>query len=181
MGTSTIDNIKKWIIGTNALRIVTEAKCPVITLKSAPDSSPIKRIILPMDLTKEGREKVVKAVKWAKLFNAEIHVISAYSMNDESIFFRLHSQQNQVVKFIEEHNVSCVAHLLKVNDTVDGILDYVLENQIDLMVITTHEQLEIVNSFLGSFAKSMMRGAKIPIISMVPTIKHNLIFKMPGT
>jgi nucleotide-binding universal stress UspA family protein len=181
MGTSTIDNIKKWIIGTNALRIVTEAKCPVITLKEAPSKDAIRKIILPMDFSKESREKVVKAVHWAKLFGAEIHVISAYSTNDDSIFTRLQNQQKQVVKFIEDHQVPFVAHLIKVNDTVDGILDYVAKNQGDIMVITTHQQLEIVNSFLGSFAKSMMRGANIPIISMVPTIKHNLIFKMPAT
>ncbi len=181
MGTSTLDNIKKWIIGTNALRIVTEAKCPVITLKQAPSIDAIKRIILPMDLSKESREKAVKAVQWAKMFGAEIHVISAYSTNDEGVFSKLQNQQKQVVKFIEDHQVRCISHLLKVNDTVDGILDYVVKNQCDIMVITTHQQLEIVNSFLGSFAKSMMRGANIPIFSLVPTIKHNLIFKMPAT
>jgi nucleotide-binding universal stress UspA family protein len=41
MGTSRADNIKKHIIGTNALRIVSEAKCPVITTKSA-----LKELIL---------------------------------------------------------------------------------------------------------------------------------------
>lgn len=181
MGTSTIDNIKKWIIGTNALRIVTEAKCPVITLKQSPDSLPIKRIVLPMDISKESREKVAHAVHVAKLFNAELHVISAYSTNDNSIFIRLQNQQKQVVQFIEKHDVPCIAHLLKVTDLVDGVLDYVEQNKIDLMIITTHQQLEIVNSFLGSFAKSMMRGAHIPILSLVPKIKHHLVFKMPAT
>src|SRR3989339_560649 len=181
MGTSTIDNIKKWIIGTNALRIVTEAKCPVITIKQAPSEAKLKRIVLPMDISKESREKVVQAVHLAKILNAELHVISAYSTNDESIFSRLQNQQKQVVKFIEDHQLVCVAHLLKVNDLVDGVLDYVNKNEIDLMVITTHQQLEIVNSFLGSFAKSMMRGAKVPILSMVPKIKHHLVFKTPAT
>jgi nucleotide-binding universal stress UspA family protein len=181
MGTSTIDNIKKWIIGTNALRVVTEANCPVITLKDSPVDRPIKRIILPMDLTKEGREKVVSAVPWAKALGAEIHVISAYIMNDDSIFARLHNQQEQVVKFIEEHEVPCVAKILKVNDHIDGVLDYIEQNQGDIVVITTHQQLEIVNSFLGSFAKSMIRLSKVPVISIVPKIKHNLVFKMPAT
>lgn len=181
MGTSTIDNIKKWIIGTNALRVVTEASCPVITLKSAPVDAPIKRIILPMDLTKEGREKVVSAVHWAKSLGAEIHVISAYTLNDDSIFARLHNQQEQVVKFIEEHGVPCTAKILKVHDRVDGVLDYIEEKQGDVVVITTHQQLEIVNSFLGSFAKSMIRLSKVPVISIVPKIKHYLVFKMPAT
>ncbi|PKP09794.1 MAG: hypothetical protein CVU09_09180 [Bacteroidetes bacterium HGW-Bacteroidetes-4] len=181
MGTSTIDNIKKWIIGTNALRVVTEANCPVITLKEAPTEDKIERIILPMDITKEGREKVVSAVHWAKALNAEIHVVSAYTLDDDSIFARLQTQQKQVVNFIEERGVKCVSKLFKVDDRVDAILDYIENNKGDLVVITTHEQLEIVKFFMGSFAKSIMRGSKVPVISMVPKIKHHLVFKMPAT
>ncbi|MGE4287727.1 MAG: universal stress protein [Salinivirgaceae bacterium] len=181
MGTSTIDNIKKWIIGTNALRVVTEANCPVITLKEAPTDDKIERIILPMDITKEGREKVVNAVHWAKALNAEIHVVSAYTLNDDSIFTRLQTQQKQVVNFIEERGVKCVSKLFKVDDRVDALLEYIENNKGDLVVITTHEQLEIVKFFMGSFAKSIMRGSKVPVISMVPKIKHHLVFKMPAT
>jgi nucleotide-binding universal stress UspA family protein len=181
MGTSTIDNIKKWIIGTNALRVVTEANCPVITLKEAPTDDKIERIILPMDITKEGREKVVSAVHWAKALNAEIHVVSAYTLDDDSIFARLQTQQKQVVNFIEERGVKCVSKLFKVDDRVDALLEYIENNKGDLVVITTHEQLEIVKFFMGSFAKSIMRGSKVPVISMVPKIKHHLVFKMPAT
>ncbi|MGD9994170.1 MAG: universal stress protein [Salinivirgaceae bacterium] len=181
MGTSTIDNIKKWIIGTNALRVVTEANCPVITLKEAPTNDKIERIILPMDITKEGREKVVSAVHWAKALNAEIHVVSAYTLDDDSIFARLQTQQKQVVNFIEERGVKCVSKLFKVDDRVDALLEYIENNKGDLVVITTHEQLEIVKFFMGSFAKSIMRGSKVPVISMVPKIKHHLVFKMPAT
>lgn len=181
MGTSTIDNIKKWIIGTNALRVVTEANCPVITLKEAPTDDKIERIILPLDITKEGREKVVSTVHWAKALSAEIHIVSAYTLDDDSIFARLQAQQKQVVKFIEERGVKCVSKLFKVDDRVDALLEYIENNKGDLVVITTHEQLEIVKFFMGSFAKSIMRGSKVPVISMVPKIKHNLVFKMPAT
>lgn len=181
MGTSTIDNIKKWIIGTNALRVVTEANCPVITLKESPADDKIERIILPMDITKEGREKVVSAVHWAKALNAEIHIVSAYTLDDDSIFARLHTQQKQVVNFIEERGVKCVSKLFKVDDRVDALLEYIENNKGDLVVITTHEQLEIVKFFMGSLAKSIMRGSKVPVISMVPKIKHHLVFKMPAT
>jgi len=181
MGTSTVDNIKKWIIGTNALRIVTEAKCPVITLKSAPKADDINRIILPLDITKETREKTVDAVAMALKFNAKIHVISAQTFTDESIHKRLVDQLNQVMTFIKSHNIECTGEILKVDDRVDGVLEYIDQKKGDLIVITTHQQLELIHSFLGSFAKSIIRSAEIPVMSIVPKIKHYVVFKMPAT
>lgn len=181
MGTSTEDNIKKRIIGSNALRVVSESKCPVITVKSNPVSSAIKCIVLPLDVTKETREKTKDAVRMAQMFGAEIKVISAYTINDEFVINKLENQIAQVIEYIKSHNVVCEGEILKVNDRVDAILNYIKEQNGDLIVLTTHQQLELVESFLGSFAKSIMRGAEIPVMSIVPKIKHNLVFKMPGT
>lgn len=181
MGTSSVDNIKKWIIGTNALRVVSEALCPVITLKEKPKTETIKRIILPLDVTKESREKVTTAVHLAKENNAEICIVSAYTLSDEIIIKTLESHQKQVVDFIESHHVKVSSSLLKVGDRVDGVLNYMEEKEGDIVLITTHQQLEIVNSFLGSFAQSIIKKSKIPVMSLVPKIKHYVTFKLPAS
>ncbi len=181
MGTSTVDNIKKWIIGTNALRIVSESLCPVITLKQEPKSKEIKRIILPMDITKESREKVARAVQLAKENDAEIFVVSAYSLSDESIIGKLEVQQKQVADYIKSHNVQVTSNLLKLSDKVEGILNYVDQNEGDLILITTHQQPDILSSILGSYAKSIIKEAKVPVMSIVPQLIHNVSFRLPAT
>ena len=180
MGTSHADNIKKKIIGTNALRIVSEAKCPVITIKAEPDNAPIKRLILPLDISKETREKVVDSVDIARKLDAEILVVSAYSFDDELIFKKMQQQQDQVVKYITDRGIKCSAQLLKVDDNVDGVLNFIDTNKGDMVIITTHQQLEIVTSFVGSFAKSIVSRAKVPVMSIVPRNKYNVIFKIPA-
>jgi nucleotide-binding universal stress UspA family protein len=181
MGTSTVDNIKKRIIGTNALRVVSEARCPVITLKSEPEFDEIKQIVLPLDITKETREKTVETVHLAKIFKARIHVVSAYTINDESIIGRLERQMEQVEKYIKKHQIECTTQILKVKDRVDAVLEVIREKNAELVVLTTHQQLEIVESFLGSFAKSMIKEARIPVMSIVPKIKHHVVFKLPAS
>lgn len=180
MGTSTADNIKKRIIGTNALRVVSEAKIPVITLKNEPKTTTIKRIVLPLDITKDSREKTVEAVKIAKCFDADIMVVSAYSINDDSIINKLQLQMNQILDYIKSHNVDVTGQILRVNNRVDEILNFIDVNKADLIVITTHQQLEVVNSFIGSFAKSIIHAAKIPVVSIVPKVNHYQVFAMPG-
>lgn len=180
MGTSRADNIKKMIIGTNALRIVSEAKCPVITIKSEPSEAEIKRLILPLDISKETREKVVDTVDIAKKFDAEILVVSAYTFDDELIYTKLRQQQAQVVKYITDHGVKCSGHLFRTDSQEDGVLDFIDENKGDMVIITTHQQLEIVTSFVGSFAKSIISKSKVPVMSVVPRNKYNVIFKIPA-
>jgi nucleotide-binding universal stress UspA family protein len=181
MGTSRAENIKKHIIGTNALRIVSEAKCPVITTKSAPHGIDIKRLILPLDISKETREKTVDAVNIAKKLGADIKVVSAYTFNDELIYSKLEAQLVQVVDYIKSHGVHCTGQILKVSNRAEAVLKFIDESIGDMVVITTHQQLEVVHSFLGSFAKDIISHAKVPVVSIVPKIKHYLELTLPST
>lgn len=180
MGTSHADNIKKMIIGTNALRVVSEAKCPVITIKNEPSASDVKRLILPLDITKETRDKVVDAVDIAKKLNAEILIVSAYTIDDELLLKKLRQQQEQVVNYISERGIKCSGQMVKTDDQVDEVLKFIDTQKGDMVIITTHQQLEIVTSFLGSFAKSIVSKAKVPVMSIVPRNKYNVIFKIPA-
>lgn len=180
MGTSHADNIKKKIIGTNALRVVSEAKCPVITIKGEPSLADIKRLILPLDISKETREKVVDTVDIAKKLDAEVFVVSAYTFEDELIYTKLRQQQEQVVKYITERGIKCSGSLFRTDNQVDGVLDFIKAKKGDMVIITTHQQLEIVTSFVGSFAKSIISKSEIPVMSIVPRNKYNVIFKIPA-
>ena len=72
MGTNGSIGIKKFI-GSNALRVIRESKCPVITIKGKKHRFGCKNILLPLDLTKESREKISKSIEIAKLFTSTIH------------------------------------------------------------------------------------------------------------
>lgn len=181
MGTSTADNIKKRIIGTNALRIVSEATCPVITLKQPCKTGKINSIVLPLDLSKETKEKVVYAVDMAKIFNSAIQIVSMVTIDDDSIMRRLKSQLSQVMKFIKQHGIECDGEIVKCSNPTDGLIDYIHSHNSDMVVITTHQQVEIVKYFIGSFAATVMHSANIPVMSIVPKLRYNLIFNLPGT
>jgi nucleotide-binding universal stress UspA family protein len=181
MGTSRADNIKKQIIGTNALRIVSESKCPVITIKSTPQGVDIKRLVLPLDISKETREKTVDAVNLARKLGADIKVVSAYTFNDDLIYSKLEAQLVQVVDYIQSHGIECTGQILKVSDRAEAVLKFIEENLGDMVLITTHQQLEVVHSFLGSFAKDIISQAKVPVMSIVPKIKHYLELTLPST
>ncbi|NOZ45509.1 MAG: universal stress protein [Chlorobi bacterium] len=180
MGTTSADNIRKKIIGSNALNIVHEAKCPVITIKGKLYRDECKNIIVPLDLKKNTKEKVSDAINIAKLFNAKISIVSVIGIDDEFIENKLQNQLKTVEKFIEQQKISTTCKLLKLGECGDSYADclkkYSLVNEGDLMVITTQDQTPIIDYFIGSFAKEMIHGLDIPVMSITPKINRHLIF-----
>lgn len=183
MGTSTENNIKKKIIGSNALRVATEADIPVVTVKKGCASKNIDRIILPLDLTKETKEKVSNAIKLAKEFKSKIFAVSFSSTNDEYVVNHLKSQLKQVNEFVTNSGIEIETDFRIYNsgNREDKLIEFIQEKEGDIVIITTHQQPELIRFFLGSFAKEVMHSAPIPVLSIVPKGTFKTIMTMPGT
>lgn len=183
MGTSTADNIKKKIIGSNALRIVTEADIPVITVKKGCASPKLDNIILPLDLTKETREKVSDAVKLAKQFHSKIYAVSFASTRDEGVIGHLKGQLSQVEGYVEKAGVEIQTdfRFYEKGRRKNKLIEYVQEKDGDIIVITTHQQPEIVRFFMGTFAKEVVHSSPVPVLTTVPVGTFKLLTRMPGT
>ncbi len=172
MGTTSVDNIKKKIIGTNALQVVREAKCPVITIKGKFHLKGCENIVLPLDLTKETKEKVSRAIQFAKMFGSTIHVVSVVSTNDNYLISRYKAQLKQVQKFIQKKNVQCSAKTIKSSGGKEKIaktlIDYAHKVEADLIIILTQQEIKITEYFIGSLAKEIIHNSIIPVMSIVP-------------
>jgi nucleotide-binding universal stress UspA family protein len=181
MGTSAANNIKKKIIGSNALRIVSESNIPVVTVKRNCEIDDFSNLILPLDLAKETREKVPLAIKMAKMFGSTIKVVSFVSTTDEHVVNQLKRQAAQVATFISEREIACTAEVIPFAgmSRVQKIAEYMGQNR-GIALITTHQQPEIVDFFLGSFAADLIHIAKMPVMSIIPigVIKYSA--DMPG-
>lgn len=75
MGTHGTKGVENFIGGSNTFRVVNHAKCPVLSLHAESGSKGINDIILPLDSSRDTREKVDDAIYMAKLFNSTIHVV----------------------------------------------------------------------------------------------------------
>ena len=175
MGTTSVDNIKRKVIGTNALQVVREAKCPVITIKGKYHLKGCENIVLPLDLTKETKEKVSRAIQFAKMFDSTIHVVSVVSTNDNYLISRYKTQLKQVQKFIQRKNVQCSAKTIKSSGKKEKIaktlIDYAHKVEADLIIILTQQEIKITEYFIGSLAKEIIHGSTIPVMSIVPSRK----------
>jgi nucleotide-binding universal stress UspA family protein len=168
------------LIGENAFKMVRESKHPVITIRGKVHRDGCKTILLPVDLTKETREKVSKAIDLAKIFNADIRVISILTQKDEEAENKLISYSNQVWKYIKDQGVRCTIKTLRGSDVPQMILDYGHEVEADLILVMSKAELSMKEFFIGTVAQRIINESDIPVLSYRPMVrKDTSVFTTP--
>jgi len=161
-------------VGANTSRVIRSATCPVITLNTRHIYSGCRNILLPMDLTKETRQKVTIAIELAKFYGAGIKVVSAlWSKKDPVIVNKLYQQGKQVIDFIASAGIGSTFEVVESiggeKTLVPSVLKYAEEQgDIDLIIILTQQEIGIVEFFVGSHAQEFIRLSDIPVMSIIP-------------
>jgi len=172
MGCNGAGGIKRKFIGSNALHVVKGSRCPVITIKGKHHRAGCKNIILPLDLTKETREKVGKAILYARLYDAAVRVVSVIFTKDEFIVNRLTRQLAQVKDYLEKAGVECTAEIIKgikgEESLAQCIVDYAGKVEGDLLLIMTQQEVDFTDYFIGSSAQEIILRADMPVLSIIP-------------
>lgn len=182
MGTNGSDSIRKRFIGSNALRVVRESRVPVITIKGKPKHTGFRRIVLPLDLSKETREKVNMAVSLSRYFQAEIKVVSVLLTDDEEVLNRLNQILNQVSEFLDKAEVKHSTELVKPVDPDNlgqEVVEYTRSVEGDLIMIMTQQETNFTEMFIGSAAQEVINNSDIPVCSIVPNFNRSIYYFAP--
>lgn len=172
MGTSGGPMIRKFM-GSNTFKVVQNATCPVITIKGKDHRPGCKNILLPLDTTKETREKVAKAIEIAKYFNSAIRVVSIVTTSDEFMVTKLKRQLQQVHQYILDNEVPCTAEAIEADSVTDAVLKYATKVNADLILIMTQQEMDWTNFFVGSHAQQIINNSDIPVLSIRPIEREN--------
>jgi nucleotide-binding universal stress UspA family protein len=165
----------EFFIGGNAYKIISNSKHhPVITVRKSKITSNIDRIVLPLDMTLQTREKVPYTVKLAKLFNSEIHLITVKSSRLKSIDKKLHKYAGQVSSYFDTNKIKYTVEHLYGGNLTDTILDYAVSVNADLISIMTEQEKSVSNLLLGTYAHQMINKSYIPVLAY-PTYKLSTI------
>ena len=169
-------------IGGNAYKITSHSRNPVITVRRCAIASNIDKIVLPLDITFQTREKVPYTVKLAGLFNSEIHILTVRLSNNKSIEKKLLQYARQVADFVDSHKVPFTIEHLQGDNLTNITLEYSNSVNADLISIMTEQERSVSNLLLGSYAHQMINKACIPVLSF-PTYQIEIMadsFKTQG-
>jgi nucleotide-binding universal stress UspA family protein len=168
-GTHGSSGFEEFWMGSNANRIVSALKKPIITIRGGVNiKRHLEKIVLPLDSTPETRQKVPFTAYMAKIFGAEVHILKVYTSNVTAVTRKVDSYADQVIKHLDEESVKYVLESLHADNLTDATIDYALKINANLISIMTEQEITAKNLLLGPYAQQMVNHSPIPVLSMHP-------------
>jgi nucleotide-binding universal stress UspA family protein len=171
MGTNGASGIEQFI-GSTTSRMIRSSQVPVVVVKEKVVKPTFDRIVLPIDLTKESKQKVSWAVKFARVYNSEVHIIMEVE-KDDFLEKRVKANLNMVEGIMKREGVKYVSKLLDDRKYPDHIgkdtLQYADEVNADLIMIMTQKEKGFSEVFLGSYAQQLVNECSgVPVLCINP-------------
>ncbi|MBO6515693.1 MAG: universal stress protein [Bacteroidia bacterium] len=172
MGFNGVNGVERFM-GSTTTRVIKSSSVPVVIIKEIQSSINYKKIVLPIDLTKESRQKVDWAVHFAKKYGSEIHVITEIEQ-DEFLMNKVKASLKQVETILAKHEVNFVSKILNDQEYPEhfgkDIIQYSEEIDADLIMIMTQKEAGVSDYLrIGSFARHIIHNSrKTPVMALSP-------------
>ena len=149
----------------------------------------IKKILVPTDLSEFSLAALEFARTLAAQYRAQIHVIHVIA-NEPPIACSINinlenhtrttgnSSNPEIEQFFSEQikqdkNIVCI---IRCGEASKEILKFAEEEQIDLIVLSTHGRTGLSHVLMGSVAEKVVRHSTVPVLTVKPeTIRGTLL------
>ncbi len=188
MGKRGYESVEKDPLGSNTVKVLRESQVPILTTKYSRRKMDIRKILAPIDLFEEekGTNILEYAVDLARLFKARIYLLYVFELNNyhgytDRFLDRLMAPSvEEIQKFVSEfpsRGVVIEPRVKVAPNAWKGVIDFVEEEGIDLIIIATHGRKGILRFFLGSIAERVIQEAPCPVLSMGPPSDEWVVYK----
>lgn len=147
-------------------------KSNVIFIPGKKNIDTLKNVLLPLDLTKESRQKISVALDYSKRYNTKIDLYS-FIEGDEFAVVKLKSQIEAVVKFLVANNAEYTTTLTSaadgVSNLVDGLINYSQKNHVDAIMI-------MINQDKGNkHTQELLIKTNLPVIAVASRAINSIV------
>ena len=177
IGTNGASGFERYFIGSQAARIVQDSPCPVLTIRQGYDfHKRLERIVCPIRVNVNSRQKVPPAATMAKIFGAEVHILGLLDLKEEESALRTYMAQS--IDYLEREGVPYHSEIRSYSTYSDTVLSYADEIKADLVIINTEQDKLISQFFLGTNAQQVVHKSQIPVLCIHPADYINVASKV---
>lgn len=165
MGMQGAGYLSEKIVGSVTTSLIRKSKCPVLAIDSRVKFKPIKKIVLASDFNEISNKSVLKPLKeFIHLFKSELYVLNVVP---ELETVPMISKATVGIKL--EHALEDVKHSFYFSqneDVVDGINDFVSENNMDMVVMIPRKHSFLKSVFNEPETKRIAFNTKVPLLAL---------------
>lgn len=170
MGTHGMRGMQ-FITGSRALKVVTSSATPfIIVQERGIKDSGYDDIVVPLDMSKETKQKLAVVAIMAQYFKSRVHLIIPKE-SDEFIKNQITRNLNYAKQFFSEKNIEFTATVSDEDsgDFDDGIIRHASAINADLIAIMNLSANSLVAAFGSSYVQHIITNeAQIPALVINP-------------
>lgn len=155
-------------IGSNSRQIMFEARRPVITVHGMNHRDGCDRIVFPVDLTKETRQKTGHVIRMAKLFGSEVNVVMVHEEETKRDRVTLSVYERQVTDRLKNAGIKHTVDHIAGKHVGSSLIEYSKKVDADLIVIMSQAETGVKEFFMGSDADQILNRSEVPVMVINP-------------
>lgn len=170
MSTHGVSGFREFIIGSNAVRMITECPCPVLSVQRPMKMSGFKKILLPFNDDPFSRQKINVAIQVSRWFNAEVCTLGIETEDEHSHLVKIEREAHQITSYLNEHDVKNTLEIVRNTNLQKAVLNYGKQIDADMLIVMADmEKEDIVEFIMGPVAQQLINHSTIPVLSVQPT------------
>jgi len=155
----------KQLLGSNAQKIIRNARVPILVVKEDLATFPFKNIVFVSDFKEDISDAFGVVERIAKKCNSKIHLLNINTTSDfNSVENGLQPIKDFLKNFPELKNYEM--HIYNESNVIKGIEKFEDSNDVDLIVMYTHTRKGISSMFSNSIAESVTNHSKKPVMTV---------------
>ena len=169
IGTHGSTGFEEFWIGSNANRVVSTSRKPIITIRAGVNiDKGLRKIVIPFDSTKVTRQKLPMTALLAKFFNAEVHILGMYTSKLDDIRYRIRNYVEQAKDYLKENDILYKEEFIETDHITEATNEYANKINANLISIMTEQETKTSNLWLGPYASQMVNHSPVPVLSIHP-------------
>ncbi len=166
-GTHGISGFDEFWVGSNAFRIISYTKTPVLTIRESFDfSRGVNTILLPIDSSQETRQKVPFAARIARIFGSTVEILSLFPSKDANINTKIRLYTQQTERFLLEEGVQIKQTDLITEDLEEDLIAYAKKSKADMIAIVAVESRTKLNVIFSNHSRPIINHSEIPVLAV---------------
>lgn len=171
MGTHGMRGMQ-FLTGSHALKVITHSHVPFIVVQEKPVKVGYNDIVVPLDLSKETKQKLSLVANMAEYFNSKIHLITPKETDEY-----LHNQLDRNLLYAEKYFAERgITYTTEVSDASSGgfekaLVEFAVAKDADLIAIMNLTENNLLNLGGGREQHLITNEAQIPVMIANPIQK----------
>jgi nucleotide-binding universal stress UspA family protein len=171
MGTHGVSGFREFVLGSNTFKVVSEAKCPVLSIQKHTKTAGFKNILLPFRDKPHTREKVDYAIGIAKIYGATLHILGVSYDPALAGVKKIPLEAEQIKRIAEKQGVKCTEEVVHGDYVAKLIFNHAKRTKADLIVVMSDlDKMNISEYIIGPVIQQIVNHSKIPVLSIHPII-----------